>query len=69
MELQVSEGVILLYKKLTRRSHQNGVTDKPCYEVLFGVSYMANRSMLLRANHLLGLNGGVNRVAWVRRAN
>lgn len=44
---------------------ENSTADKPHYLVLFSVSHLASREMLLDANNRILQRGGVNRKAWV----
>lgn len=46
-------------------AEQNGLGSKPHYHVLFSVSHLASREMLLKANNLGRLRGGLSREAFV----
>lgn len=45
---------------------ENGTAQKPLYLVLFSVSHLATRDMLLDANNRILQRGGVDKQAWVR---
>lgn len=47
------------------RELDNGTADRPSYLVLFSVSYLASRDMLVQANNRVIERGGVDKQSWV----